>query len=611
MSLRTVLLNVCVGLVAWMGAALPAAAARHVVLLFDERVELPGLSLIEAELVRTLNSNSKEPIEFYREAMDLSRFGSDSYKTLLRDFLRTKYADKKIDVVVAVMAPALDFLLSFGDTVFPGTPIVFCGLDRAQLGDRSLPSHVRGILVKREFAPTLELALRLHPATERVVVVAGQSAFDTQLLATARREFRAFEDRVTFTYLTDLPLENVATELSQLPPRTIVLFTTLFQDGAGQPFVPHDAVARVSAAASVPVYGFLDQYLGRGIVGGSLYSFTAHGTEAAKLVSQVLAGNASSQPALVDVPSNKVMFDWRQMQRWNISDSALPFGAEIRFRDPTAWEQYRWQIIAVTAAMLLQTLLITVLIYERRHRRVAEVEARHRMDELAHMNRHATAGELSASIAHEINQPLGAILNNAETADILLGSPSPDVKQLKEIVAEIKRDDQRAGKVIDGLRRLLKSKEFKAEDVDLNEVVREVSELLSAQASARKVALTSALSPEPLRVSGDPIQIQQVILNLIVNGMDAMASTDGMERKVTCRTALVDGAAELSIADNGPGIAQDKLGHVFEPFFTTKAHGMGMGLSIARTIVEHHHGRIWAENQAVRGAVFRVRLPLA
>jgi signal transduction histidine kinase len=112
-------------------------------------------------------------------------------------------------------------------------------------------------------------------------------------------------------------------------------------------------------------------------------------------------------------------------------------------------------------------------------------------------------------------------------------------------------------------------------------------------------------------VSGDPTQVQQVILILIVNSMEAMASTDGIERKVTCRTALIDGAAELSVADNGPGIAQDKLKRVFEPFFTTKEHGMGMGLSIARTIVEHHHGRIWAENQAEGGAVFHVRFPLA
>ena len=131
MKLRSIVLIACMGIAMLIAGCLPVSAAtRHIVLLFDERVELPGLSLLEAEIVRTLRSNSTEPIEVYREAMDLSRFSSISYKTLLRDFLRTKYADKKIDVAVAVMAPAFDFLLANGDLIFPGTPIVFCGLDR-------------------------------------------------------------------------------------------------------------------------------------------------------------------------------------------------------------------------------------------------------------------------------------------------------------------------------------------------------------------------------------------------------------------------------------------------------------------------------------------------
>ena len=130
-ELRTILLIACAGFVMSITGCLPASAAtRHIVLLFDERVELPGLSLLEAEFVHTLRSDSTEPVEVYREAMDLSRFSSNSYKTLLRDFLRAKYADKKIDVAVAIMAPALDFLMTYGDLIFPGTPIVFCGLDR-------------------------------------------------------------------------------------------------------------------------------------------------------------------------------------------------------------------------------------------------------------------------------------------------------------------------------------------------------------------------------------------------------------------------------------------------------------------------------------------------
>ena len=140
-----------------------ASETRRVVLLYDERTDLPGLAILDAGLVQSLTSGPAGSVDVYREAMDLSRFGSDTHLQLLRDYLRAKYAAKKIDVVVAAMGPALDFLLSQGDPVFPGTPIVFCGIDRREIEGRALPSHVTGVLVKREFSPTLEVALRSTP----------------------------------------------------------------------------------------------------------------------------------------------------------------------------------------------------------------------------------------------------------------------------------------------------------------------------------------------------------------------------------------------------------------------------------------------------------------
>ena len=173
-------------------AAIPSAASevRRVVIVYDERTDLPGLRILDASLVQALTSGSEGSIEVYREALDLSRLDSPTYLPQLRDFLRAKYAAKKIDVVVAAMGPSLDFLVGAGDPVFPGTPIVFCGIDRREIERRALPPGVTGVLVKREFAPTLDLALRIHPGTTRVVVVAGTSEFDTRLLEQARGEFR-------------------------------------------------------------------------------------------------------------------------------------------------------------------------------------------------------------------------------------------------------------------------------------------------------------------------------------------------------------------------------------------------------------------------------------
>ena len=328
------------------------------------------------------------------------------------------------------------------------------------------------------------------------------------------------------------------------------------------------------------------------------------------MVLRLLTGAAPSQHVSENF-DNKIIFDWRQMVRWGIGESRLPPNSEVFYREKAVWEQYWWQFVFVSAIVLVQAGLISILLHEHRRRRHAEVQARQRMAELAHINRFSTAGELTASISHEINQPLGAILTNAETARAILKSPYPDLAELNDIVDDILQDDRRASEVIRRMRGLLRKAPFEPKNIDLNDLVRETIEFLSALAVARKVELASLITPDALPVVGDRIQLQQVILNLVVNAIDAMSGTSGENRIVSLRTSRVDNFAELSISDRGPGIPAEKLKDVFEPFFTTKAEGMGMGLSIARTLVEAHNGQISAVNEPGAGAVFRVRLPIA
>jgi len=259
---------------------------------------------------------------------------------------------------------------------------------------------------------------------------------------------------------------------------------------------------------------------------------------------------------------------------------------------------------------------VTDLIDAERERVRANEELQAAQAELAHVARLTTMGELAASIAHEINQPLGAILTNAETADAILKSQSPDIAalpaivELKDIVNDILHDDRRAGEVIRRIRSLVTKAPFELKNLDLNDLVRDTVELLTSVAVARKVELVSRIAQDVLPILGDRIQLQQVILNLVVNGIDAMKDTPSENRIVSIRTSCVENFAQLSVSDRGSGIPKDKLKTVFEPFYTNKARGMGMGLSIARTIIEAHQGLIWAENRDHGGASFRIRLPL-
>lgn len=590
--------------------ALPAAAAtRHVVMLFDERAELPGLAALDAEFTRALNSDSTDRIELYREDMDLSRFDSAAYETFLRDTLRTKYAGKKIDAVVAVMGPALDFLLDHGTEIFPGASIVFCGMDKKEFGERSLPSNAHGVLVKREFAPTLDAVLRIHPATKHVVVVAGKSGFDIRLLDQARQEFQVYEDRLAFTYLTSLDLQSLLAELRQLPPRTIVLFTTFFQDGAGQSFVPHDVVELVSATANAPVYGFLDQYLGRGIVGGSLYSFSSHGSEAAKQVLRVLTG--TSGPSLVEASANKLQFDWRQMQRWGISEASLPTGSEVRFRDLSLWQQYQTLISAVLAVLMFQAALIAWLIYEHRRRQLAEAASMQRMNELARMNRFATAGELSASIAHELRQPLTAISAAGSAGLLWLQRKRPNLGETREALESVVKESLHAGDVIKSVQAMFRHDATARNTVNLNALVQEVVGVAAGPIHSNNVELETHLTKTRPLVFGDPVQLQQVILNLIMNAVEAMSHTRA-RRALRLRTEVdhSTGRVSFSVTDSGPPVDPKAVKKMFQPFFTTKKSGMGIGLSICKTIVEAHGGRLTARPNNPHGMEFQITLPL-
>ena len=241
-------------------------------------------------------------------------------------------------------------------------------------------------------------------------------------------------------------------------------------------------------------------------------------------------------------------------------------------------------------------------------RKAAEAELQRNRDELAHMTRIATLGELVASLAHELNQPLGAILSNAAAAEMLLMTEPPALEEVREILADIRKDDRRASAVIHGLRGLTRRQEIEREPLQINEALEEVIRLVSIDATHRRITLTLEPCENLPQVFGNRVQLQQVTMNLILNAMEAISERENAPRQVVIRSAAADGMIRVAVSDSGPGIAADKLSKLFEPFVTTKKNGMGMGLSIARTIVEAHGGRIWAESQS-QDATFYFTVP--
>jgi PAS domain S-box-containing protein len=244
-------------------------------------------------------------------------------------------------------------------------------------------------------------------------------------------------------------------------------------------------------------------------------------------------------------------------------------------------------------------------------RRQAELEATWQRNELTHLSRVMVLGELSGSLAHELNQPLGAIHSNAEAAEIFLQKNPPNLDELRAILSDIRQDGWRAGEVMRRLRSLLKKGEMQLQPIDLNGVVESVLNLMRSDLVNRKVAVHTELALHLPTVNGDIIQLQQVLLNLVVNGCDAMAGVEGVDRRLLVRTELMDGEdVRVSVADLGHGISPEIMLRIFEPFFTTKTQGLGLGLAVCRTIISAHGGKLWATNNAERGATFQFTLPI-
>ena len=313
---------------------------------------------------------------------------------------------------------------------------------------------------------------------------------------------------------------------------------------------------------------------------------------------------------LDELPDGPAAVDRRTLRALGImSHVAVPLIVEGVVMGAVAFSTLRreraWRDDFVQRLRLLGEVFVNAL-----SRRRGEMEGQRLRGELAHTGRVATVGALTTTLAHELNQPLTAILSNAEAAEQLLEGPAPRLEGLREILQDIVKDDRRAVEVIRRLRGLLAKGTVEPAALDVNEIVAEVARLVSADAAVRDVSVRLDLAPDLPPVWGDRVQLQQVVLNLLLNALDAMADADRGGRRLLLETARGGPrSVRIAVRDSGTGLDAATLGRIFEAFYSTKSTGMGMGLTIARQIVEAHGGRLEAGNNAEGGATFSFTLP--
>lgn len=728
----------CLALTAFCSASARASNSKSILVIEQEDTARPAFVAMLSSMRESLATNLPGQVVVYTENLDLARFDNPKYRDQLERWFRTKYRGRSLDAIVAAGERSLEMTLSLRADLWPAVPVLFLGVHPDRAVNYAARENVSGVSVEVDVAGTLTVALQLCPETRHIAFVASEQGYPEVYRDVRRSVERFATNGFQFVPLTDLTMSETKERLANLPRQTVVFYLAMWMDANGQILNPRDALAELAAVSNAPIFGMSDTHLGYGILGGYCINYSLLGFQVGERVAAVVrAGNASGVP-VVRSAANQLLFDWRQLKRFNLAHRQLPHGAEVRFRPSGLWETHREAVIIVIAALLLQSVLIAALLGERVHRRRAErnlrdteermslavqatglgmwawqadsdgsafsprcrricgfgtehamgraegctgadakvcpmlsealgklsvanptfeTECLHGLEEqkpcwiasrgrgyfdkdgklqrligvsmdvterknsarslqeqreqLAHVDRVSIMGQLASSLAHELNQPLGAILRNAEAAELFLRKDPPNLEELRAILADIRHDDERAGAVIDRMKALLQRRKFQIVAISLPVLFEDVISLAEPDATARQVQLRVEVDPNTPIVMGDRVQLQQVLLNLIINAIDAIDSCNPASRCVVVGAAAKPDGVEVFVLDSGPGILPELLPRVFEPFFTTKENGMGVGLPICRSIIEVHGGRIWGENNAESGATFRFTLPLS
>ena len=594
--------------------ALPLQAAEkeaRVLMLYGLDPYLPPFLAMDKAMRERLAGETDRRVIFFSESLDSQRFAMETLEPELAALFKKKYNALRIDVVVAISRTALDFFERHAEQLWPGARVVYVGFLGYEFKPSALPPGASAVLSILDVAGTIDIARRLQLGARRIVVVSGVAEIDRRADQQAREALAKLDERIPVEFLSGLPLPELEARVAAEPPDSVVIYLAQFRDRDGRPYEPHEVLRAVVKASRAPVYGAAETLLGLGAVAGSVASYETRGQLIGEQVRRALAGGPPDPSRTVLAAPNRCVADARALRRWSLDERRLPSGCEIRFKDVPIWRQYWWQIGLTLAIVVGQAMLIVALFSQRRRRRLAEQAEQAQRAVLARASRLALAGELTGAIAHEINQPLGAILANADAGDLMLDSGADRREELRAILADIRRDDLRASEVIRRLRDLLGKQKFERKQFDLNEVVSDLESIMRAEAQRRGVVLEIRRAPETLTIVGDPVQIQQVLINLVLNAMDAVGDESEARRTVVVSVAKGETGAVLAVRDRGRGIAPEHRTKLFESFFSTKRNGMGLGLSITRTIVEAHGGRIWAESGPDEGTVFQVELPLA
>jgi signal transduction histidine kinase len=574
-------------------ASAAAADQKRVLVLYSTRRDTQIAITCDRELPGLLEQGLGTKPDFYSEYIDSARFPEEQYTTAFRHYLNLKYATSRFDLVIAMAGFATQFVAAHRNDLFRDTPVVYFTNDRTA----GRPRNSTAVLISQDYRPTLRLALALQPDTTQVFVVVGNSQDDKSMEAGARAQFESFAPGLAFTYLSNLTTEALERRVAALPEHSIIYYLLFYQDADGANVNPLEYLDRLSPIANRPMYSWVDSTMSRGIVGGGLVSLESEVDAVATLAVRVLNGERAD-----DIPESAPdlhidQVDWRQLQRWHISEARVPPGTQILFRQPGVWDRYKAYILGAAALLLAQTALIAGLIAQSARRRDAEEQARRseselrssygRIRDLGHRlitAQEAERGRIARELHDDIIQQVALLGINLELITGKGYDPTMDAEHLgREALTRVRR-------IAASVRAL--SHRLHPAKLRLTGLV---SSLAGLQNELSRPGFTVTFSHEnvPLAL---PDELTLCLYRIVQEALQNAAKHSGARQASIHLSGSSEGLA-LTIADNGKGFDVDA------------AWGRGLGLISMVERLEPFKGSLKVRSKPGAGTRLDVKVP--
>jgi signal transduction histidine kinase len=589
---------------------------RTVVIFFSLHAGLPAYQNLLEGFRTTFSEEYNENYNLLIEYMDIGRLSDDKYARYIVELYNDKYKDTDVDLLITVGPGVNQVLKKYGFEHLKKSNTISIELDSLAADQELVPSdNVAKIILKFRFDESIQAACKLIPACKNIYIISGCSPTDKYFTSLVRASTSNFDKKRNFVFITKLSLDSTIQIVRKLPENSILIVPTFLSDINGIQYSTPEVIGLLSTFCNCPIFPLFDSFIRReGGIGGYVFSYNSVGKEAGRIAMEILNGKPPGEIVVHEDNFNQNIFDWRVLKKWNLLNSkALPSDSIYYYKEYNFLAEYKWYIFSGLLFLVLETFLV-VYLYKLNVRQKAivrqKIEAENLYRIIVREDRLMMMVELTASLSHELSQPLTAILYNTQACIRFLKMEKPELGQIEEILLKVIKDDKRAGSLISSVRSLMKLEMRDKEPVNLDSVIQDALVIFRSEALNKHIQIINHSPEISFSVFGDKIQLEQVLLNFLYNAGHAIENCDIDKRLIEIFQHIDKDSVRVSVRDSGTGIKEEIKEKLFKPFITTRESGFGIGLAVCRSIIENHNGEIWAENIPDGGAEFSFELKI-